>query len=693
MQYDLLYTESEVLFGAGWTDLHIWLWVYRVLAFFSIVAAITIPVAVLKRKTKLGVAVPVIMVAIFLIGSLSAMIVQNIIVAPDAIDKEGPYLKNNIEFTQKAYDLNKVSIKDFKAEDNLTSKDIQNNDATFKNIRINDYQQAQKFYNQVQNIRRYYYFNDVDVDRYTINGEYTQTFLSAREIDESKVDNQWINKHIKYTHGYGATISRVDKVTDNGQPDVMVKDIPPKSSFKELEITQPGIYFGELTNNYILVDTKEDEFDYPDGSTNIYTKYEGNAGIKLNFFNRVLFSIKERSLKLLVSSNIDKNSKIVINRNIQARVSKIMPKLSYSDPYAITVNGKLYWIIDGYTSSTNFPYSEPLSEAGGNYIRNSVKVVIDAYNGDTVYYLVDNKDPVANTVKKIYPTLFQSADKMPAEIKEHIRYPHTMLKIQSEIYRRYHVNDVKVFYQQEDTWSVSNELSGTEEITMTPSYYILKLPGEKKEEFVSSIPYTPKDKKNMTGLLVARNDGDNYGELVLYQFPKTRTILGPMQIEAQINQDTTISKEFSLWDNSGSSYSRGNLFVIPVEDSLCYVEPIYLEASNSSLPEVKRVIVYYKNRISYKPTLAEALDDMFGSGSSALFDEKADSNDNTNKNAEKVKTRSELIQEASDLYEDAQADLKKGDLGGYADKVDKIGKLLGELGASQADADDENLGT
>lgn len=672
-QYSILYGDSDVVKGAGYTDVHITLWMYRILIGVAVLSAIIIPVAIKRKSIKTFLVAPILFVLVFAVGGITGGIVQNIVVAPDAIQKETPYLKNNIRYTKYAYDLDKVDVQPFKADNTLTSQDIKDNDTIFKNIRINDYQQAMKFYNQVQNIRRYYHFNDVDVDRYFINGEYTQTFLSAREIEEGQVDNQWINKHIKYTHGYGATVSRVDKVTANGQPDVIVKDIPPISADNILKISVPGIYFGELTDNYILVDTDEEEFDYPDGSKNVYTRYDGNAGIKLNLFNKILFAIKQQSLKLLVSSNIKDDSKIIINRNVMDRVNKLMPNLSYSDPYAVVIKGKIYWIIDGYTKSNKYPYSEKYD--GVNYIRNSVKVVIDAYNGDTSYYLVDDKDPMANTIKKIYPTLFKDASKMPKSIRAHIRYPHTMLRIQSQVYTKYHVDDVKVFYQQEDTWAVSGEIFGTDEVVMDPSYFILKLPGEKKEEFVSILPYTPKDKKNMTGMIVARNDNENYGKLVLYQFPKSRTIMGPIQVEAQIDQDTAISKEFSLWKNAGSTYSRGNMFVIPVGDSLVYVEPIYLEAKNSSLPEVKRVVVYYKNKIAYQPTLAEALDEMFGEGSANL-----DTNDQKNDPpASKTKTRAELIKEAATLYDEMNDALKRGDFKTYGEKLKKLGEVLKQL--------------
>ncbi|MCI7679063.1 MAG: UPF0182 family protein, partial [Clostridiales bacterium] len=608
-----------------------------------------------------------------------ALIVQNLVVSPDELNKESKYLSRNIEYTQYAYDLDDVTTKNFAADENLTSADISDNKATISNIRINDYTPVKTFYNQTQSIRQYYTFNDVDVDRYQINGALTQTYLSTREIDESKISDTWLNRHIKYTHGYGLTLSKVNTVTASGQPDVLVKNIPPESSINEIDIKQPRIYFGELTNDYSLVDTSEDEFDYPDGSENKYTKYTGAAGIKLNPFARLMFAIRENSLKLLVSTNLNSDSRIIIYRNVEERVQKIMPYLSYEDdPYAVTANGRIYWIVDAYTTSSYYPYSEPYSGTTGttNYIRNSIKVVVDAYNGDVNYYIVDKSDPIAKTYKKIYPALFKDFDQMPTELQSHIRYPNALFQVQSDIYSRYHMSNVKVFYQNEDQWDIAKEIYGTKVQQMTPNYYIINLPGEKDAEFISSIPFTPKGKQNMTALMIARNDGDNYGKLVLYQFPKSKTIYGPRQVEAMIDQNTKISQDFSLWSSAGSKYSRGNLFVIPIKDSLLYVEPVYLEASDSSIPEVKRVIVVYGDKISYEATLGDALSELFGSSGGA------DKSDNVKKDSSSDGsrlTRSDYIKKAQEAYDNAQDALKDGDWSAYGKYMDQLSDYLEKL--------------
>ena len=678
-QFSLLYTHTGAVYGAGFTDINITLWMYRVLMVLAVLGIIGVIMGAAKKSLKPIILIPVIMILVGVAGNGIGLLVQNFVVSPDEINKESKYLERNIEFTQYAYGLDNVSVKSFSASTGLTAADIANNDETISNIRINDYKPAQTFYNQTQSIRQYYTFNDVDVDRYWVNGEYTQTFLSGREIDETLISNTWINQHLKYTHGYGVTLSRVDKITSSGQPDMLVKNIPPESSVEEIKIDRPEIYFGELTDMYVIVNTDEDEFDYPDGDNNKYSRYEGNAGIKMNLINRIMFSIREHSMKLLVSSNINGDSRIIINRNIMTRVKTIFPYLAYEDdPYLAVVDGRLYWILDAYTTSSKFPYSEPYAaESTTNYIRNSVKVVIDAYNGDVSYYVVDNTDAIALTYAEIYPKLFKTMDQMPEEMKAHLRYPGTMFEIQANVYRRYHMNDVKVFYQNEDLWDISNEIYGTEEQPTESSYYILSLPGEKKAEFVNSMTFTPRDKKNMTGILMARNDGEHYGEIILYQLPKSKVVYGPMQIEAQIDQNTEISKEFSLWNSAGSKYSRGNLFVIPIEDSILYVEPVYLEATNSSIPEVKRVIVAYNDQIAYEPTLSAALESLFGTddGSSS---KKDDSDKDDNKDADSM-TREELIQKAQEEYDAALEAQKAGDWAKYGEHLDNLGEYLEKL--------------
>lgn len=689
-QFDLLHTHTGAVYGAGFTDVTVTLWKLRILCVLSVLSAIMFVVHMKKKAYKKLLTIPVVMIAVGLIGTGAGFLIQNFIVSPDELNKEREYLERNIEYTQHAYQLDDVTTTSFAADNTLTGSDIAANSETISNIRINDFDPAQQFYNQTQSIRQYYTFNDVDNDRYMIDGKYTQTYLATREIDETKISDSWLNRHLKYTHGYGITMSRVDKVTSSGQPDVLIGNIPPESSVEDIQIKRPEIYFGELSNEYVIVGTNEDEFDYPSGESNEYTRYEGDAGIKMNFFNRLVFAVKEGSVKLLVSSNIDSDSKIIIHRNVMDRVKTIMPYLSYEeDPYMVTADGKLYWMVDAYTTSSNYPYSQPWeNDNNTNYIRNSVKVVVDAYNGDVSFYVVDDEDPIAATYAKIYPKLFKNMDEMPEGLKAHIRYPNKLLQIQANIFARYHMEDIGVFYLNEDQWDIAYEIYGTEQMQMTPTYYIAKLPGEEKAEFFNSIPFTPKSKKNMTALMVARNDGDHYGELVLYQFPKSKTIYGPEQVEAQIDQNTEISKEFSLWNSSGTTYRRGNMFVIPINSSILYVEPVYLEATNSSIPEVKRIIVAYNDKIAYEETLAECLVSLFGDEAASGIDSvggsvggQTDGNGGETTAPEAELSQTELIQKAASAYDNAQAALKDGDWASYGEYMEELEEALNKLAA------------
>ena len=681
-QFELLHTHTGTVYGAGFTDVNITLWVYRIIMALSVVGAITLAGHIKKGELSKLIRVPLIMALIFAVGIGAQKLVQGLIVSPDEINKESKYLENNIEFTRHAYGLDDVRVATYKADASLDASVISNNDQTISNIRINDYEPVKDFYNQTQSIRQYYTFNDVDIDRYTVDGVETQTYLAAREIDETKISDTWLNKHLKYTHGYGVAVSQVNAVTASGQPDVVEGNIPPETEVEELQIDRPEIYFGEQTNDYIIVNTKEQEFDYPDGEDNKYSSYEGESGVKLNLINRVLYAIREGSIKILVSSNITSDSRIIYERNVVSRIEKIMPYLQYEeDPYLTIVDGKLYWIMDAYTTSSRYPYSEPYSDVvnSTNYIRNSVKVVVDAYNGDVDFYVVDETDPIAQTYQKIFPDLFKSADQIPEGIKSHLRYPNALFKIQASVYSKYHMDDVKVFYQKEDLWDIANQIYGTESTQMDPSYYIFNLPDtEEGAEFINMIPFTPKSKQNMTAIMMARNDGDNYGELIVYTMPKNKTVYGPMQIEAQIDQNTEISKEFSLWASSGSTYKRGDLFVIPIGTSIMYVEPVYLEASNQAIPEVKRVIVAYQDKIAYESTLSEALVSLFGG--EAASDDSGTTGGNDDSGTTEADTTASLIKKAQNAYEKAVEAQKEGDWEAYGKYLNQLENYLNKLG-------------
>lgn len=623
MSYELMYSTRGVAFGASYTDIHVTLVIYRILTVASAILSIVFFVSLLKNKTKFAIAVPIVLIAIGIIGGVVSITVQQLIVEPDEISKEEKYLEYNIEHTQKAFNLNEVTKESFAVEDNLAWRDILDNPATIENIRINDARPLQQTYNQIQGIRLYYQFTDIDLDRYYIGDDYRQVFISARELNPDNLSDQaktWINEHLKYTHGYGIVMSPVNEVTEEGQPKLWIKNIPPISE-TELVVKQPEIYFGELSDRYIIVNTDEKEFDYPSGENNVTTEYSGDAGLQLNGLNRLLFSIRQNSLKLFVSSVVNDDSKIIIYRNIQERVRRIAPFLDYDvNPYLVLnqEDGKLYWIIDAYTTSAYYPYSQVFNFKGRNvnYIRNSVKIVVDAYNGTTDFYIIDEEDPIVQSYDEIFTDLFKPMSEFPTGLKAHIKYPQDFFNLQSEVYRSYHVTNPEVFYNGEDVWDIANEkyIDGVQQIQS--NYVMYKLPDSEEAEFALIIPYTPREKANMTSLFVARNDGANYGKLYIYKMPKDKTIQGPIQIESRIDQDSTISPQFTLWGQEGSQVLRGNLVVVPVNNSLLYVEPIYLQADNpNSLPEMKRVIVAYEDQIVMEESLELALRKIFDQGS------------------------------------------------------------------------------
>ena len=686
--YDLLYSLRGVVYGASYTDIKVTLLKFRGIMIISFLSAILLALGVMRKKLRLAITGPVLMILVSIVGNVVALGVQNYIVSPDEISKEKEYIQYNIEYTQKAYGLENVEEKNFQAEKALTLENLKENEETISNIRINDYRPTKLVYNQKQGIRHYYKFNDVDIDRYYIDGKYRQVFLSPREIDQGEIKEErqtFINKHLIYTHGYGIVMSPVNKITSEGLPELLIKNIPPTTDTEGFEVERPEIYFGELTNDYIIVNTKEKEFDYPKGNSNVESIYEGNAGIKLSGMNKLLYAYKQGSLKMLLSGNITSESKIVLNRNIHDRVRKIMPYIEYdSDPYIVMNEGKLYWVMDGYTVSSNYPYSEPISDSKINYIRNSVKVVIDAYNGDTTYYLADENDPIVKTYSKIFPQLFTPMDEMPDGLRAHIRYPQMLFDIQSDVYRVYHMEDPRVFYNQEDEWYIANEKYQNENQLIESNYLMMKLPDEEKEEFILSIPYTPKEKPNMTALLIGRNDGENYGKLIVYKLPKSKNVYGPMQIENRIDSEPTISKEFTFWNQQGSSVIRGNLLTIPIENSLLYVEPIYLQAdAKDSLPEVKRVIVAYGEKIVMEETLEEALEKIFGKTAEKPKPDIPKPTEPTIP-AEDTTDISELIIRANDVFERSTEAQRQGDWAEYGRLIEELKGILNRLNELKA---------
>ena len=646
-RYSILYSSGGAVYGAGYADVNIQLPFVGALAAASFIAAAGLLMAArtVNIKFALGVAL---VVLLSILGIFAQGVVQQYRVLPDEYNIEKPYLEYNIKFTRAAYDLDSIGEIEFPANYDLTIDDINKNRLTIDNIRLWDWRPLTRTYEQLQLIRTYYDFSDVDIDRYPINGEYRQVMLAAREINAKLLpERTWVNEHLVFTHGYGVAMSPVSEVSKEGLPVLYIKDIPPKSEF--FEITRPEIYYGELTENYAVVETKTEEFDYPKGNENVYTTYRGKGGIELSSFARkAAMAAKFSTLKLLVSESITPESRIIFYRNTKERVNKIAPFLRYDeDPYLVVSNGRLFWIQDAYTVSDRYPYSEPYEKI--NYIRNSVKVVIDAYDGETNFYVVDEKEPVIRAYMKIFPELFKSFSAMPQSLMEHVRYPEDLFSIQAAKYATYHMKDARVFYNKEDVWDVPQELYEGARIKMEPYYLITKLPGEPKEEFILLLPFTPRAKNNMIAWLAARSDRPHYGEKIVYVFPKDKLVYGPMQIEARIDQDPEISQHFTLWSQAGTRVVRGNLLAIPIEDSLLYVEPIYLRAEQKdALPELKRVIIAFGDRLTMQETLEKSLLAIFG---------KPEKLEPPTLDAEKEKPP--RIDEALEQYEKARAELEK----------------------------------
>jgi uncharacterized membrane protein (UPF0182 family) len=686
-QYGLLYASGGAVYGAGYTDVNITLPLLTVLSVVSFVIALLFLGNIRIKKARFIRDGVVAFVVIAVLGVIITGAVQALVVRPNEFNLEQPFIERNIQATLAAYGLDDIRETAFPVTYNLTSRDIQNNPGTIGNIRIWDWRPLKQTYSQLQLFRTYYDFRDVDIDRYMIDGELRQVMMSAREMNPSGLQRQaqtWVNQHLVYTHGYGVVMNPVDQVSSEGLPVFLMKDIPVSSDYIDLE--QPRLYYSEgpgRSSDYVITGTDTDELDFPSGDQNIYTPYAGTGGVQMSdFLMRLTFAIRFRSIELLVSGSIQPGSKLLMNRNVADRASTIAPFLLYDDdPYIVVSDGRLYWIIDAYTVTDKYPYSQPVwytaddDDGTLNYIRNSVKVVVDAYNGDVSYYVVDDTDPMVNAYQKMFPALFRPFSDMPDSLKSHVRYPEDLFDVQAAIYSTYHMKDPRVFYNKEDVWVVPDEIYRGSRQKVIPYYIIMSLPEEDNEEFILMIPFTPKGKQNMIGWMAARSDQPNYGKLVVYQFSKQELTYGPMQIEARIDQDPDISQLITLWSQSGSDVLRGNTLIIPIEDSILYIEPLYLEATEEgTLPQLQRVIVSYGDRLTMQDSLDEALDVLFGTGTSAK--PSVPGEPGTGEPPIQLPgTAEEKLAEIADLFNKAQDALADGNLGLYQQYIDEIGVL------------------
>ncbi len=680
--FKLLSTQSGPIFGAAYTDVAIMIPILKIsIGLTVLIAILTLFWGISGKLAPLITAVSL-YVFIGIVSAIVPFIFQKLIVAPNELVKETPFIKHNITATRKAYGLDKIEERDISADKPLTSDDIASNNLTIKNVRLWDREQLLSTFSQIQEIRTYYEFVSVDNDRYLINDEIRQIMLSPRELaSESLPNRSWINEKLSFTHGYGVAGGPVNQVTAEGLPVLFVKDLPPKSEVKQLSVNRPEIYYGELTNDYVIVKTKSKEFDYPKGEENVYTTYLGRGGVKIDsLLKRLFFAIKFNSLKLFLSNDVTSESRILYYRNIKERVEKIAPFLDLDrDPYAVVADNKIYWIYDAYTKTNSYPYSQPISLNGKsvNYIRNSVKIVIDAYDGSISFYQIDIDDPMIRTYAKIFPDLFQPISKMPKSLVSHLRYPEDIFSLQTAIYTIYHMDNPQIFYNKEDQWEIPTISEGQKQGTtdtvaqMGPRHMIMKLPGEKKEEYILMLPFTPRGKDNLSAWMVARNDGDSYGKLIVYRFPKQKLIFGPKQVIGRINQDAEVSRQISLWDQRGSQVIQGPLLVIPIEESLIYVRPLYLKAETGKIPELKRVIVAYENKIAMEETLETALSRIFG------VTEKTDQSFNSaqDKSTTDQPTK-DLFKQAQELYDEAIRSQKEGDWARYGETIKRLGEIL-----------------
>ena len=611
-------TNAGIVHGASYADVNARIPAARVL---MVVAAAGAGLSVLHAFSMTIWPIPLAL-ALYLFtsvgGSLYAAGVQRFIVSPNEQAAETPYIVHNIRATREAFDIASVRTRQLSGDAELTRIDIDGNADTIKNVRLWDHQPLLDTFGQIQELRTYYDFVSVDNDRYVVNGELRQVMLSARELNPESLPNRtWINEHLTFTHGYGITLGPVNEVTGEGLPILFVKDIPPQSSVAaDIDVKEPSIYFGEVTNNYVLVNTKAKEFHYSKGEQNVETTYSGSDGVRIDSLaKKVLFSLGFQSMQILFSNDITPETRMIYHRNITDRVMTIAPFLRYDeDPYlVVAADGRLFWIRDAYTITSRYPYSTP-SAFGLNYIRNSVKVVTDAYNGTTDFYLADPQDPLAKTLASAFPGFFKPLGALPESLRSHLRYPETIFAIQSAMYATYHMTDPGIFYNKEDQWEIpAIDIDGNSQL-MQPYYTVMRLPGEPRAEFIQMLPFTPARKDNLSAWLIARSDGERYGELEVYEFPKQKIVYGPRQIIARINQDQVISPQITLWNQQGSQVIQGTLLVIPIEEALLYVRPLYLRASGGKIPELNRVIVAYRDQIVMAETLDAALDQIFGGG-------------------------------------------------------------------------------
>ena len=706
-RFPYLWEDHQTFSGVTFTEANYLLPGLTIVAVtVAVAAAIALLNAFTQRRLRLLLLALALPVAVYVVAAiLIPAYVQSFIVKPNELGREAPYIEHNINATRRAFGLERIEQRDFEAEASTASLDLGGNRSTLDNIRLWDWRALQATLRQLQEIRTYYDFPDVDVDRYRVGGQTRQMMLAARELDTRKLpesSRNWVNERLIYTHGYGVTMNTANEFTPEGQPRFVLSNMPVESSVPEIKLTRPEIYFGQKTDTHVYVKTRQKEFNYPQGEANNYTIYEGTGGIPIgNSLRRMLLAWALDDLsKLPFSDDVTPESRVLMRRSIVDRVNALAPFLIYdSDPYiVVTDDGRLFWMIDAFTESQSYPYSRhyKAEDQYVNYIRNSVKVTIDAYNGTVNFYVFDAQDPLISTYRATYPTLFRDASEMPADLRAHVRYPETLIQTQGDVYGLYHTQNTNVFFQREDVWSVASQIStGTNKQQqaepLEPYFVLMQLPGEQTaNEFVEILPFTPANRNNMIGWMAGRSDGEAYGSLLVYNFPKSRIVDGPLQIEARIDQNAQLSSMFSLWNQQGSRVVRGNLLVIPIGRSLLYVEPIYLQAERSPMPELRLVVLATQERLGYGVNFGEAMANLFGDAAGAKPTEQ-DAGDKTKpKTTEGTETApppqttqpqntEQLIKQATQDFDEYQRLTREGKFGEAGQKLESLKRTMEEL--------------
>jgi uncharacterized membrane protein (UPF0182 family) len=676
---------SGIIQGASYADVHARMPAALALMAAALVGAALAAASAIGGSRRLLIAGAVLYAVTMLGGGAYAAMVQRFAVNANEQVRETPFMEYNIKATREAFALDQIEERELSGDAALTRADIEANRGTLDNVRLWDHQPLLETFGQIQEIRTYYDFVSVDNDRYVINGQNRQVMLSARELNPAALPNRtWVNERMVFTHGHGLTLGPVNQVTSEGLPVLFVRDLPPVTTV-DINITEPSIYFGELANDYVIVRTRAQEFHYPKGEDNVYTKYNGTGGVPVgSFLNKLLFALRFRSYQILLSDDITSESRLMFDRQIRQRVSKIAPFLLYDeDPYPVVSDGRIFWIQDAYTVSDRYPYATAAAR-GLNYMRNSVKVVIDAYQGTVAFYFAEPTDPIAQTLAKIFPTLMRPLGEMPEDLRRHVRYPEGIFAVQASVFATYHMTNPAVFYNKEDQWEAPAVDSSGENRRMEPYYAMMKLPGEHDAEFIQMLPFTPRRRDNLASWMVARSDGEHYGKLAVFAFPKQTLVFGPQQVVARINQDQVISPQITLWNQRGSEVIQGTLMVIPIAESLIYVRPLYLRAQAGRIPELTRVIVAYQNRIVMERTLDQAIDRLFGDG--ARGQKPAATPATTTAPAGTAPAPptptgdasawERMASEARDTYQRALDAQRAGDWAKYGEEIKRLGELL-----------------